>query len=195
VVVIGKLVWAALSTALAFGVNWQMAPVFHAAYELSEPRSQAGTLRLKQDGAVLEIASLSAHVVMEEVKHLDKTYAIRELSLRSLAPASATPSFELFLSLPVPLAAGPGGVPALRGAELVVRQTGRLGARESFVKRQQSEPGRVLAGSVVLTDISEIEGAPGQAPGYQADARLELQVETARGIDMVTGRWNGRLLW
>lgn len=195
---IGKLVWAAVSTGIAFGLNWQMHPVFEAAYERAEVRTAAGTLTLNQEGTPIEITTLAGHVVVADVKHLGKIYSVRELSLRSLAPDTAAPSFELFASLPATVAAEPGRPRApdvLRGAELAVRESGRLGAREAFVKRQGNERGRVLAGSVLITDVSELFDDQGVSLGHQAVARVELQLETSRGVDMVTGRWTGRLVW
>jgi len=196
--VIGKLVWAVVATGVAFGLNWQMHPVFDAGYELAEVRTQAGTLTLTQDGAPLEIAMLPGHIVVADVKHLGKIYPVRELSLRSLAPETAAPSFELFASLPATLAAEPGRPRApdvLRGAELVVRESGRLGGREAFVKRKDDERGRVLTGSMLITDVGELFDDQGVSLGHQAVARIELQVETSHGVDMVTGRWSGRLVW
>lgn len=190
----GKLVWAVLSAAIAFGLNHFARPHVEAAFErggASEP--QLGTLTLSDPA--LEIATGGVHVVAEDLQHLGKTYALREISVRSQAPRGNVPSFELFIALPAGADASPGRVidpKSLLQLELPVQQTGRLGGRESFVQREAGQLAPVLTGSWQFTDVRE-NWSSGQGQ-LEADARVELQVESAKGVDMLTGRWSGRLL-
>jgi hypothetical protein len=190
----GKFIWAAVAFALAFGVNHQMRPRFVPAYETSESADQLGLLSLA-DGS-LEVPSRAAHLVVQDVDHLGRISHVRELSVRSVNLRGTAPSFELFLTLPENLGLSPGaaGDPRiLLQLELVAQTRGRLGAREAFVQREGTRVGRVLTGSWQFTDIREVYDS-GQAE-LRGDARVELQVEHDSGVDLMTGRWSGRVVW
>ena len=190
---IGKLVWATVSAALAFGVNHQMRPRLEASFERAEPGEAArGALTLVDSG--LQVETTGVHVVIEDQVHVGKQYQLREISLRSIRAQGAAPSLELFIAMPPGLHATPGtriDPSALLQLELPIRATGRLGSRESFVQRDATGVGRVLAGSWQFTDIHE-NWDSGSAE-LVAEARVELQVETARGVHLLTGKWTGRL--
>lgn len=189
-----RLIWAAISLALAFGINIVARPRVEASFERGGVQEeQLGVLTLADSS--LEIPTSGVHVVAEDIVHLGKTYQLREISLRSQLARGAAPSCELFITLPDRAHAMPGrqvDPDSLLQIELAIVPTGRLGARESFVQRDSTQAGRVLTGSWQFTDVREVWDT-GKAE-LQADARVELQVETARGVDMVTGRWKGRLL-
>jgi hypothetical protein len=189
-----KLIWGAVSVALAFGLNVAARPHVKASFERGgAPESQLGTLTLSDP--LLEIPTTGVHVVVEDTEHFGKTYSLREISLRSQLAKGGVPSCELFVTLPERVNAMPGrqiDPSALLQLELSVQSTGRLGARESFVQREAAQAGRVLTGTWQFTDVREVWDT-GQAE-LQADARVELQVENARGVDLLTGRWTGRLL-
>jgi hypothetical protein len=187
-------IWAAVSVALAFAINVLARPHVEASYErggAQEP--QLGTLTLSDPS--LEIPTGAVHVVAEDLPHLGKVYELREISLRSQAARGGVPSFELFVTLPDRVHAIPGRAidpNELLQLELAVQLSGRLGARESFVQREAAQAGPVLTGTWQFTDVREVWDTG--AAELQADARVELQVENARGVDMLTGRWTGRLL-
>ncbi len=192
--IVKRLIWAAISLALAFGTNIAARPRVEASFERAGAQEeQRGVLTLSE--TALEIPTTAVHVVAEDIVHLGKTYQLREISLRSQLARGAAPSCELFLKLPDRAHATPGRAidPAsLLQIELAIEPTGRLGARESFVQRAAAQAERVLTGTWPFTDGRE--GWDSGKAELQADARVELQVETARGVELLTGRWTGRLL-
>lgn len=189
-----KLIWGAVSAALAFGINIAARPHVEASFErggAQEP--QLGVLTLSDP--LLEIPTTGVHVVAEDLEHFGKTYRLREISLRSQLARGGAPSCELFVTLPERANAMPGrqiDPASLLQLELSIQPTGRLGARESFVQRDATHAGRVLTGTWQFTVVREVWDT-GQAE-LRADARVELQVENAHGVDMLTGRWTGRLI-
>jgi hypothetical protein len=191
-VIVKKLIWAAISIALAFGINTAARPRVEASFERGGAQEQQlGVLTLDS----LEIPTSGVHVVAEDMVHLGKRYELREISVRSQLARGAAPSCELFMKLPDRAHATPGRAidPAsLLQIELPVQPTGRLGSRESFVQRDAAQAGRVVTGSWQFTDVREVYDT-GRAE-LQADARVELQVESSHGVDMLTGRWTGKLL-
>jgi hypothetical protein len=191
---VGKLIWAALSAAVAFGVNIAARPHIEASFERGGVQeAQLGNLTLSDPA--LEIPTTGVHVVAEDLLHFGKKYELREISLRSTLSRGAVPSCELFIALPDRAGAMPGRAidpNALLQLELAVHPTGRLGARESFVQREAADVGRVLTGTWQFTDVREVWDT-GKAE-LQADARVELQVENGHGVRLLTGRWSGRLI-
>lgn len=191
---VGKLIWAALCGALAFGVNVAARPHVEASFERGGAQeAQNGLLTLSDPP--LEIPTTGVHVVAEDLQHFGKTYELREISLRSTLARGGLPSCELFIKLPDRAGAAPGRAidpNTLLQLELAVQPTGRLGARESFVQREAAQAGPVVTGTWQFTDVREVWDT-GQAE-LQADARVELQVENGRGVDLLTGRWTGRLI-
>lgn len=189
-----RLFWAAISLALAFGINIAARPRVEASFERGGAQEeQLGVLTLSEPA--LDIPTTGVHVVAEDIVQLGKTYQLREISLRSQLSRGAAPSCELFIKLPERAHAAPGRAidpNSLLQIELAIEPTGRLGARESFVQRDAAQSGRVLTGTWQFTDVREVWDT-GKSE-LQADARVELQVETARGVDLWTGRWSGRLL-
>jgi hypothetical protein len=193
-VVIGRLVWGVAAAAIAFGLNHQLRPHFEPGYERSETTEALGHLALGS----LEIPSRGAHVVVADVSQLGRIFPVREVSLRSVASGTSLPSFELFAELPGTVSAVPGAAQSprvLRSVELRVRESGRLGARPSFLKRTAADAGKVLAGTLLFTDVRLAPLQHGAAEVFVGDARLELQVETERGVELITGRWTGQLAW
>jgi hypothetical protein len=191
--IIPKLIWGAVSMALAFGLNTQLHPRYEAAFERTEPLEQRGTLVLSDPA--LELPTLAVHVLAEDFVHMGKRYEVRELSLRSMQARGGAPSFELFIALPASVGATPGrrlDPTVLLQLELAVQPSGRLGARNSFVQRATGEPEPVLAGSLQFTDLREVYDT-GQ-PELRGEARLELQVEHGQGVQMLTGKWSGQVI-
>jgi hypothetical protein len=193
-VIVKRVIWAAISIALAFGINIATRPRVEASFERGgAPLEQLGMLTLSSPA--LEIPTSGVHVVVEDIVHLGKTYELREISLRSMLARGAAPSCELFIRLPERAHAMPGRPvepDSLLQIELPILPTGRLGARESFVQQDSSQAGRVLTGNWQFTNVREVWDT-GEAE-LQAEARVELQVETEHGVDLLTGRWTGRLI-
>ena len=191
--IIPKLIWGAVSMALAFGLNLKMHPRYEAPFERAEPLDQHGTLVLSDPA--LELPTLALHALADDFVHMGKRYPVRELSLRSQQARGSGPSFELFVELPASVGAIPGrhlDPNALLQLELTVQPTGRLGARGSFVQLPGAEPASVLTGTLQLTDLREVNDT-GQ-PEVRGEARLELQVEQGRGVQLMTGKWSGRVV-
>ena len=191
---VGKILWAVIATATAFGLNLHMRPHYEAAYEKSEPRDPRGAFVLS--GQALEVPTLAAHVVVEDMVHLGKTYRVREVSVRSIADRGSASSFELFVALPDSVGAVAGrrlDPSALLQLELPVQETGRLGARQSFFQREVGAANRVITGSWQFTSVREV-WETGQSE-IRGAARVELQVEREGGVDLITGRWSGRIVW
>ena len=191
---VAKILWALVATATAFGLNLKLRPQYEAAYERTEARDPRGTLVFVSPA--LEIPSLAAHVVVEDMVHLGKTYRVRELSVRSQSPSGAAGSFELFAALPdsIGVVAGRRLDPsALLQLELAIQETGRLGARESYVQPDPAGPARVVSGSWQFTSVREVWES-GQAE-IRGDARVELQVEREGRVELIAGRWSGTVVW
>jgi hypothetical protein len=191
-----KLASAALSIGLAFGINQRMRPEFDTHYDDAEYSQPAGTLTLSHAGGTLEIPLMATHIVTVDVERFGRSYKVRELTLRAAGSGTAPARVELFASLSA------GGADLLGGShdpavllqnELPFVRTGRLGARRSLIVLDGTQPSEIVTGSMLLTDVTQVSG--GERPDYQAEGRIELQVQTARGVDMVTGKWSGRLVW
>ena len=190
---IPKLIWGVVSMALAFGLNAHMHPRYEAPFEHGEPLDQQGTLTLSDPS--LELPTLALHALVDDFVHMGKRYPLRELSLRSQQARGGGPSFELFVALPASVGAIPGrrlDANALLQLELTVQPNGRLGGRGSFVQLPGAEPAAVLTGSMQFTDLREVNDT-GQ-PEVHGEARLELQVEQGRGVQLMTGKWSGRVV-
>jgi hypothetical protein len=56
-----------------------------------------------------------------------------------------------------------------------------------------THPFTIMTGNVLVTEITPIEF--GEKPAFQANGRLEVQVETDHGIEMVTGRISSVITW
>jgi hypothetical protein len=191
-----KLAGAALSIGLAFGVNQLTRPEFDPHYDDAEYSQAAGTLTLSHAGGTLEIPLMATHIVTVDVERFGRSYKVRELTLRAAGSGTTAPRVELFASL------SSGGGDLLGGAhdpavllqsELPIVRSGRLGARRSLIVLEGTQPSEIVTGNMLLTDVTQVSA--GERPDYHAEGRIEVQVQTARGVDMVTGKWSGRLCW
>jgi hypothetical protein len=190
-----KLVGAVLSIGVAFGLNKLARPEFDTHYDPAEYSQPTGTLTLSHAGGTLEIPLMTTHIVTVDVERFGRRYKVRELTLRA-ADGGTAPRAELFASLMAT------GADLLDGAhepgvlvqnELPVVRLGRLGARHSFIVLDGTQASEIVTGTVFLTDVMQVAG--GEPPDYRAEGRIEVQVQTARGVDMVTGKWSGRVVW
>jgi hypothetical protein len=190
-----KLLGAALSIGVAFGLNQLTRPEFDTHYDPAEYSQPSGTLTLTHAGGTLEIPLMTTHIVTVDVERFGRRYKIRELTLRA-ADGGTTPQAELFASLQATgadLLDGAHDPGALVQSELPLVRLGRLGARHSFIVLNGTQASEIVTGTLFLTDVIQVAGGP--RPDYHAEGRIEVQVQTARGVDMVTGKWSGRVVW
>jgi hypothetical protein len=176
---------------VAFGINLVARPQFDPRYDAAEYAQNAGTLTLSWRGSSLEVPLMPTHVVTADVERFGRGYAVRELTLR--AAGSGEPHLQLFATLSRAsgeLSHDPSGLLQL---ELPLAKRGRLGAQRSYIVLEGRTQSEIVTGSLMLTDVTQIAGGP--SPQYRAEGRLEMQVQTQKGVDMVTGKWNGTLVW
>ncbi|HEX4354965.1 MAG TPA: hypothetical protein VHZ95_18670, partial [Polyangiales bacterium] len=153
----------------------------------------AGSLSLSHSGGTLEIPLMVTHIVTVDVVRFGRASKVRELTLR--AAGSGAPRIELFASLldtGGDLIDGAHDPTVLLQTELPLVQRGRLGTARSQVYLDGATPSRIVTGNFMLTDLVDAAGTHRE---YTAEGRIEVQVETARGIDLMTGKWSGRLVW
>jgi hypothetical protein len=182
--------------ALSFGINTFAKVDFQVRYGADEYAKTAGTLTLSpRNAGALELPLMTTHIVTRDLERMRRVYRVRELGLRAAGSGEAT-RLELFADLSGfagDLAGGNHDPNVLVQTELPVLRRGRLGARPSFVMLDGARPSNVLTGSLLITTLLQ-EDEGGQIY-YRAEGRLELQLETEHGVELVTGRWSGRLEW
>ena len=189
---IAKVASAVVAIGLSFGLNLLLRPEFDTHYAPSDYAQPAGSLTLTHRGTTLEIPLMATHIVTADVVRFGRRYQLRELTLRAATSGDGWPRMELFVGL------GQGGGDLLGGTrdpsvlaqrELPLARTGRLGARPSYVVLSGTERSDVISGSLWVSDVRQNSG------DVQAEGRVELQVQTETGVSMVTGKWNGSLVW
>jgi hypothetical protein len=193
---LGQVIAGAVSVGISFGVNFALRPEFDTHYAAAEYAQNTGTLNLSRRGGNFEVPLMTTHITTCDVERVGRHYKIRELTLRAAAVGGGPARLELFADLSAvggDVAGGARDPSVLLQAELPLMQRGRLGARRSFLVMDGSLQSGIIAGSLMLTDVVQVSG--GATPEYRAEGRLELQVETEHGVDMVTGRWSGRVAW
>jgi hypothetical protein len=191
----GKVAWGLLSAALAFVLNTQLKPSFERNYAPAENAAVTGTLTLR--APAVEIPLMTLHLTTLNVEHLGKSFKIRELLLRAAADSGAAPAIELFVRLPEApgddLATGPHNPSVFRQVDLAIAPTGRLGRQSSCIVIEQKRV-PVLLGTLTLTDVAPLDD-DAKAGAYHALGRFELQVESSHGMDLLSGRLDGQLVW
>jgi hypothetical protein len=192
------VVAAVVSVGVSYGVNVALRPEFDTHYTAAEYSEETGVLALSHRGGSLDVPLMTTHITTRDVvgKGIARQYKIRELTLRAAALGGGAPRLELFADLSAvggDLAGGNHDPSVLLQVELPFARSGRLGARRSFLVTEGARQNGIIAGSLLLTNVMQVEAGP--QPKYRAEGRLELQVETERGVDMVTGRWSGKLEW
>jgi hypothetical protein len=190
-----KLVGALVSIGVAFGLNQLTRPEFDTHYDPAEYSQSTGTLMLSHAGGTLEIPLMTTHIVTVDVERFGRRYKVRELTLRA-AEGGTTPRAELFASLTsmgADLLDGSHDPAVLAQSELPLVRLGRLGARHSLIVLEGTQANEIVTGTLFLTDVVQV--ASGARPDYSAEGRIELQVQTAHGVEMVTGKWSGRVVW
>lgn len=189
---VAKVVSALVAIGLSFGLNWVLRPQFDTHYAAAEYAQQAGTLMLTHQGASLEIPLMATHIVTTDVVRLGKRYQVRELTLRAATSGEGWPRTELFVGLAQgggDLLGGARDASVLAQRELPLARTGRLGARPSYIVLTGTERSDVVSGSLWVSDVRQ------EAGNVQAEGRVELQVQTGTGVNMVTGKWSGSIVW
>jgi hypothetical protein len=181
---------ALASIAAAYGINHQLHPVFDVAYDAAEYSAAKGTLTLNHGDSSVEIPLMTTHVVTSELSKLGRVYEIHELCVRAAADGGGMPRLELFADV----ARVSGGLArdptALLQTELPLLRAGRLGARKSYVMLDGAHASSIVTGNLLFTEVIQLESGV-----YQGNGRLEIQVETDHGIDMVTGRISSVITW
>lgn len=187
---------AALCIAGSYALNAHQRPrhePLRAAEEYSEPK---GSASLRQGGETRELPLMRMHVELRDVARLDRSYKLRELSVRAAAPLAEQPQLELYVDLAA-LGLDPAD-PArdprmLAQTELPVLRSGRFGAQRSVLALQGDKPRAVITGSLLFTEVTQLSAD--DKPVYRAAGRLELQVAGERGVELVTGRVEGEISW
>jgi hypothetical protein len=191
-----NLAGAVLSIGVAFGLNLSLRPEFAVRYDAAEYTQEAGTLSLSHAGGSLEIPLMAIHIVTTDTSRFGRRHPIRELNLRAAGSGDGEVRVELFADLSRTggdLLGGTHDPSVLLQAELPLMRQGRLGSRRSYVLLEGTQPSEIVTGTLQLTDVTEVSG--GAHPDYRAEGRIEVQVQTAHGVEMVTGKWNGRVVW
>jgi len=187
---------AAVCIAVSYAFNHHQRPAFEPKYAPEQYSAVKGNLSLRYAGDSRDVELMSMHIVLHDVTRMDRTYALRELAVRAIAPADQQTSVELYVDLsklrldPADPARDPR---SLAQQELPVLRTGRFGARRSTLALQGDKPRQVLSGTLLFTEVTQLEA--GDQPSYRAAGRLELQVAGEHGVDMVTGRVDAQLDW
>jgi hypothetical protein len=192
---LGHLVGALLAVAAMFVLNRQVRPVFDTHYEPQEYVTENGTLSFRRQGEATDLGLMTMHVVTQDLERFGHAYKVRELTVRAVAPTGQTPGIELYVDvarLGGEVGSGAHDPSMLVQAELPVLPTGRLGTRPSFVVLAGSRVLPVIAGSLQLTEVVP-EG--GDRALYRASGRIEIQVDSEHGVEMITGRIEGKISW
>ena len=188
---------ALVSIGVAAGINVHQRPEFDTSYDAREYSTTTGTLTLSRAGSEsVDVPLMTTHVVTVDVPTWRRPLNVRELTLRAVADGEAKPRLELFVDLSKlggDLAGGSHDLNVLVQSELPLLRAGRLGTRRSYVMLDGQQQQTVATGNLMLTEISQVESGP--KPVYRALGRLEVQVETDHGIDLITGRFNGQISW
>jgi hypothetical protein len=189
------VVGAVLSVAAMFALNRYQRPKMDTQYGAAEYTTSHGTISLNRKGASSEFSLMTTHVVALDISRFGHVYKVRELLLRGAASSAQVASIELYADVSRPSGEGGGARDPhiLEREELPLLPTGRLGTRPSYVLLDGSEPRRVIAGSLMLTEIIQTEG--GANPVFRAAGRVEMQIDNESGIEMITGRVEGQISW
>lgn len=180
----------------SYALNQHQRPAFEPTYALEQYSSATGTANLRFDSETRELELSTMHIVLHDVQRLDRSYELRELTVRAAAPREKQASLELYVDLsklrldPKDAARDPRG---LAQQELQVLRSGRFGARRSVLLLQGDKAQQVVSGTLLFTEVMQTEA--GDRPAYRAAGRMELQVAGDHGVAMVTGRLEGLIEW
>jgi len=182
---------AAASIGLMFVVNTHQRPTVDEQYDEREYVNIGGTLSFNRTGESTEVSLMPIHVLTRDIQRGGRTLRVRELMLRAAVPRGEPAPVEVYVDVaPVgDIAAQLRDPQRLAQTELPVLPTGRLGTRQSFVTLDGEQPRRVITGSLLLTEVVPAQGA------YKASGRVELQVDTGHGIELISGRVEGQISW
>jgi hypothetical protein len=187
---------AALCIAASYGLNLHQRPSFERPHAASEYSEQRGSLSLKVGGETRELPLMGMHIALQNVPRLDRVYKLRELEVRAVGPLEQQAQIELYVDLDQ-LGLDPSDATRdprpLAQREQPVLRSGRFGAHRSLLALQGEKPRPVISGSLLFTEVELAEA--GDKPQYHAAGRIELQVASEHGVEMVTGRLEGALAW
>ena len=191
-----KLVTALIGVGVAFGINTMMRPQFDTHYAAGEYAQPTGTMSLSHRGGDLDVPLMTSHIVTTDVERFGRRYQVRELNLRAATSGDGWPRMDLFANMAQAGADWRGGSrdpTQLEQLELPLMPAGRLGSRTSYVVLDGDQRRNLITGSLWLTRVTPASDANRQS--YDAEGRIEFQVQTETGVIMVTGKWTGKLVW
>jgi hypothetical protein len=183
-----QAVAAAVCVAISYGVNQHQKPVYDPSYPPQLYTEPQASLQLSYHGQTMTFPLMSMQIASHDVERLGRVYALRELAIRGTAPREQQSRIELYVDLARNAERDPR---ALAQVELTVARSGRFGARPSFVLVDGGQLRRVISGNLLLTEVTAMESD--SHPGYRAAGRVELQLEGPGGVELITGRLEGRL--
>jgi hypothetical protein len=186
----------AVCIALAFGINHIQRPSFEPSYAAQVYSEQQGSLQLNYRGQTLTIPLMTSQAVAYDVKRMGREHKLRELTVRSAGPVEQPAKLELYVDLSRSagsMGPGPGDPRSLAQVELPVARSGRFGARPSFLVSDDGQLRKVISGNLMLTGV-RLSAADGP-PRYRTEGRVELQLEGASGVELITGRLEGLIAW
>ncbi|MEY4583250.1 MAG: hypothetical protein RL701_7953 [Pseudomonadota bacterium] len=193
---VGHAVGAGLCIAAMFGANVYVRPVIETRYEEREYVQPTGTLHVRRRGDTSETPLMTTHILTRDIERLGRVYQVRELLLRSASPSQQTASLELYIDLSRvngDLLSGSHDPGTIVQSELQVLPMGRLGAKPSFILLGDATPRRVITGTLLLTEVTMMQ--EGDKSVYRTAGRLEMQVDSGQGVEMITGRLEGQISW
>jgi hypothetical protein len=183
--VVYHLVAAAACVAISYGVNQHQKPVYDPSYPAGLYTEQQGTLQLSYHGESLSFPMMSAQLGMYEVERLGRVFSLSELLLRATAPREQQARLEIYVDVGRNVRSDPRSLVQI---ELPIARSGRFGARPSLLQLDDGKLRHVISGNLLLTEV-----VPTESGEFRAAGRLELQVEGPSGVELITGRLEGRL--
>jgi hypothetical protein len=186
----------AVCIAISYGLNHVQRPAYEPDYAAQVYTDERGTLQLNYHGQTLSYPLMLSHVIARDVQRVGRAYQLRELSLRAAAPRAQQAKIELYIDVSQRtngLSAGAGDPQIFAAQELAVSRNGRFGTRPSYIVSDDGQTHNVVTGNIMLTEVvpTESDGPP----RYRSEGRLELQIESATGVELITGRFEGQIAW
>ncbi|HET8936452.1 MAG TPA: hypothetical protein VFN67_23570 [Polyangiales bacterium] len=181
-----------LCVGVSYGVNHYQRPSFEPSYGAQVYTEEQGSLQLNYHGETLTLPLMVAQAVTYDAKRMGREFKLRELTLRSTAPRDERAKLEIYVDLSHiagGMSPGAGDPAALAQEELPVARSGRFGTRPSYFLGEDGQMRKVISGNFLLTGVMPSN------PHYRAEGRLELQLEGASGVELITGRFEGQLAW
>jgi hypothetical protein len=181
-----------LCVGVSYGVNHVQRPSFEPSYAAQVYTEEQGSLQLNYHGQTLTLPLMMSQAAAYDVKRMGREYKLRELMLRSAEPRDQHAKLEIYVDLSRVagnMSPGAGDPASLAQQELPVARSGRFGTRPSYLVSEDGQTRKVISGNLMLTGVMP------SPPRFRAEGRLELQLEGASGVELITGRFEGQLAW